>query len=107
MTSARVMPVSRWSAAEQRGRRLLVAFTLLELLIVVAIIAVMAAAGVPAIRNIIYTSTASMAETQLKLSLNAARDLAIRNAISLQPTRPERRNGAAPFWRKCRTLSAR
>ena len=80
MTSARVMPVSRRSAAEQRGRRLLVAFTLLELLIVVAIIAVMAAAGVPAIRNIIYTSTASMAETQLKLALNAARDLAIRNA---------------------------
>lgn len=62
------------------ARRLLAAFTLLELVIVVAIIAVMAAAGVPAIRNIIYTSSASMADTQLKLALNAARDLAIRNA---------------------------
>ncbi|MBY0111861.1 MAG: prepilin-type N-terminal cleavage/methylation domain-containing protein [Phycisphaerales bacterium] len=61
-------------------RRRGVAFTLLELLIVVAIIAVMAAAGVPAIRNIIYTSTASLAESQLRLALNAARDLAIRNS---------------------------
>lgn len=56
-----------------------IAFTLLELLIVVAIIAVMAAAGVPAIRNIIYSSTSSLAESQLRLALNAARDLAIRN----------------------------
>jgi prepilin-type N-terminal cleavage/methylation domain-containing protein len=60
-------------------RRRSIAFTLLELLIVVAIIAVMAAAGVPAIRNIIYSSTSSLAESQLRLALNAARDLAIRN----------------------------
>lgn len=57
-----------------------IAFTLLELLIVVAIIAVMAAAGVPLIRNVIYSSTSSLAESQLRLALNAARDLAIRNS---------------------------
>lgn len=67
-------------AFRTRARRVLAAFTLLELLIVVAIIAVMAVAGVPAIRNIIYTSSASLADSQLKLALNAARDLAVRNA---------------------------
>lgn len=56
MKTSVVQPRSRLHI---RPRRRGVAFTLLELLIVVAIIAVMAAAGVPAIRNIIYTSTAS------------------------------------------------
>lgn len=63
----------------RRSRRP-IAFTLLELLLVIAIIAVMAAAGVPAIRNIVYTSTASLAESQLRLALTATRDLAIRTS---------------------------
>ncbi len=80
MSKGRDMLAGRRAARGRLARRWLMAFTLIELLIVVAIIAVMAVAGVPAIRNIIYTSTASMAETQLKIALNAARDLAIRNA---------------------------
>ncbi|MGH7243381.1 MAG: prepilin-type N-terminal cleavage/methylation domain-containing protein [Phycisphaerales bacterium] len=54
-------------------------FSLVELLVVIAILAVLAAAGIPAIRNMIYTSTGSMAESQLRFGLSAARDLAIRN----------------------------
>lgn len=55
------------------------AFTLIELLVIIVILGVMIAAGVPAIRSIIQTSSASLAESQLKLALSAARDIAIRN----------------------------
>lgn len=57
-----------------------VAFTLVELLVVIGIIALLAASGVPAIRSMIYSSSGSMAESQLRFALGAARDLAIRNA---------------------------
>lgn len=54
-------------------------FSLVELLVIISIMAVLAAAGIPAIRNMIYTSTGSMAESQLRFGLQAARDLAIRS----------------------------
>jgi len=54
-------------------------FSLVELLVIIAILGVLAGAGIPAIRNMIYTSTGSMAESQLRFGLAAARDLAIRN----------------------------
>jgi len=61
-------------------RKHTIGFSLVELLVVIAILAILAASGIPAIRNMIYTSTGSMAESQLKFALAAARDLAIRNA---------------------------
>jgi len=64
----------------QQLRRRAIGFSLVELLVIIAILGVLAGAGIPAIRNMIYTSTGSMAETQLKFALGAARDLAIRNA---------------------------
>ncbi|MBN8597124.1 MAG: prepilin-type N-terminal cleavage/methylation domain-containing protein [Planctomycetes bacterium] len=54
-------------------------FSLVELLVIISIMAVLAAAGIPAIRNMIYTSSGSMAESQLRFGLQAARDLAIRS----------------------------
>jgi type II secretory pathway pseudopilin PulG len=64
----------------QQFRRRAIGFSLVELLVIIAILGILAAAGIPAIRNMIYTSTGSMAETQLKFALGAARDLAIRSA---------------------------
>ncbi|MBX3379129.1 MAG: prepilin-type N-terminal cleavage/methylation domain-containing protein [Phycisphaeraceae bacterium] len=61
-------------------RRRSIGFSLIELLVIIAILAVLAGAGIPAIRNMIYTSTGSMAESQLRFGLGAARDLAIRNS---------------------------
>lgn len=61
-------------------RRRAIGFSLIELLVIIGILAVLAAAGIPAIRNMIYTSTGSMAESQLRFGLGAARDLAIRNS---------------------------
>ncbi|MBX3390009.1 MAG: prepilin-type N-terminal cleavage/methylation domain-containing protein [Phycisphaeraceae bacterium] len=61
-------------------RRLIAGFSLVELLVIIAILGIAAAAGIPAIRNMIYTSTGSMAEQQLRFGLGAARDMAIRNA---------------------------
>lgn len=62
-----------------QSRRRSIGFSLIELLVVIAILGLLAAVGIPAIRNMIYTSTGSMAEVQLRLALGAARDLAIRN----------------------------
>lgn len=63
------IPTRRWASG----------FSLVELLVIIAILGILAAAGIPAIRNMIYTSTGSMAESQLRFGLGAARDLAIRN----------------------------
>jgi type II secretory pathway pseudopilin PulG len=55
------------------------AFTLLEILVVVAIFVLLTAVGVPAFRSLILNAERSLAENQLKAGLAAGRDAAIRS----------------------------
>jgi len=56
------------------------AFTLLELLIVIAILAIVVAIAVPSFNSLLYSSNQAQAANQLQLALTAARDAAIRSA---------------------------
>lgn len=53
------------------------AFTLMELLVVVMIVALIAVAAVPAFQSIMYSSSASLAQTRLAAAVKAARDAAL------------------------------
>jgi prepilin-type N-terminal cleavage/methylation domain-containing protein len=55
------------------------AFSLVEMLAVLAILAILIALGVPAIKSMIYSSERSLAENQLRVAMTAARDAAVRS----------------------------
>ncbi|MFO0832824.1 MAG: prepilin-type N-terminal cleavage/methylation domain-containing protein [Phycisphaerales bacterium] len=55
------------------------AFSLIEMMAVLAILAILLAIGVPAIKSMIYSSERSLAENQLRVALTAARDAAVRS----------------------------
>jgi prepilin-type N-terminal cleavage/methylation domain-containing protein len=57
-----------------------VAFTLIELLIVISIFVLLLAIAVPAFSSMLYSSEQSMAENALRTGIAAARDAAIRSA---------------------------
>lgn len=56
------------------------AFTLIELITVIAVMAVLIAIGVPAFRAALASSDKSLAENQFRLGLESARQLAIQNS---------------------------
>lgn len=55
------------------------AFSLIEMMAVLAILAILLALGVPAIKSMIYSSERSLAENQLRVAMTAARDAAVRS----------------------------
>lgn len=61
--------------ATTRGR----AFTIVELLLVISILVLLLAIGVPAFASMLYSSNQSMAENSLRVGLTAARDAALRS----------------------------
>lgn len=56
------------------------AFTLLELLVVISILAIAVAIAVPSFNSLLYTSNQSQAANQLQVALASARDAAVRSA---------------------------
>lgn len=61
-----------------RTRRIRPAFTLAELLVVIALVVLLIAVAVPAFRNLLDSSDRALAENQLRAGVLGARDLAIR-----------------------------
>jgi prepilin-type N-terminal cleavage/methylation domain-containing protein len=57
------------------------AFTLAELLVVIVIIALLIAVGLPAFQALVSNSERSLAENQLRAGLTSARDAAIRSGV--------------------------
>lgn len=55
------------------------AFSLIEMMAVLVILAILLAIGVPSIRSMIYSSERSLAENQLRVAMTAARDAAVRS----------------------------
>lgn len=85
-----------WNAVRRAGRRdgrraarSRAGFTLLEILVVITIFVLLLAIAIPAFSSLIYGTTKSLAENQLKAGLAAGRDAAIQS---------ERGDGAAVFF---------
>jgi prepilin-type N-terminal cleavage/methylation domain-containing protein len=77
-TASEVALISaRSGLAPRAARRVVVAFTLLEMLVVVAIIGMLAAVSVPAIRALTQTNTVAAGHRQLLDDLAYARQLAV------------------------------
>lgn len=62
-----------------RARTSRSAFTLIELLLVISILILLLAIGVPAFSSMLYSSSQSLSQNALRSGLSAARDLALRS----------------------------